>query len=188
MDGFARAAQLGVGLSPFKIARAPIRHGERVMNQRRVLVDGESLFEIIDGATVVPAWRAQHAPGRTAREPNEVAARTPSSAAVPLQPAVPDQVRVAEPDERGDGIRLELKRALEPDDGICRFAPKSIQVRQKIRPPDFRGIERLGVQQIRLGRLTVLGSQQQRSHLPMRFSENDIRNSSVLSRRVEQRR
>src|SRR4029450_2313505 len=55
-----RAAQFEVGLSPFKIARAPIRHGERVMNQRRVLVDGESLFQIIDGATVVlPGERSE---------------------------------------------------------------------------------------------------------------------------------
>jgi hypothetical protein len=155
------------------------------MNQRRVLVDGESLFQIIDGATVVlPGER--NTP-QTEQRGNRTRLLRENLHQQRFRVGRPSliQVCVAKPDERGDGIRLELKRALEPDNGVCRFAPKSIQVRQKIRPPDFHGIERLSVQQIRLGRLTVLGSQQQRPSLPVRFSENDIRNSSVLNRRVE---
>jgi hypothetical protein len=151
-----------------RVAKPAIGDRERIVKARRLWLDLDRRRKVLDRGRVVATCERRTAGaieggGVTRRQGERLRERRFRSVGTPF-----DESHVTEPDERRHVIRIQRQHALKQRRGSFRIVPSPLNVRQEVRPARVVRFERLRVQKACLGRVEVLGREEQPSHVAVR--------------------
>ena len=154
------AAQFEMTFRAACVAEPAVGERQWIMGARRLRIAREHIFQMLDGAAVLLLRQRRPAQAKARRERARLPlehSRKPGFSGVGIALR---QIDVAQPERGGHLVRLQFEDPLEERRGVRQitFAPR--KMREVIRPSMVSGIQRLRVDEIRLGSLGLSGHEQ----------------------------